>query len=84
LYPAKQSFKINRDIKTFQDKQKLKQLVTIVSALQKILNEILLRNEEERHSQGLGSRKNKFLEKNKQGLGKNQTLPILLSTKPLR
>jgi hypothetical protein len=37
LYPAKLSFKIDRTIKVFHDKQKLKQYVTTKPPLQKIL-----------------------------------------------
>jgi superfamily I DNA and RNA helicase len=37
LYPAKPSFKIDRAIKTFHDKQKLKQYMTTKPPLQKIL-----------------------------------------------
>jgi hypothetical protein len=41
LYPAKPSFKINRSIKIFHDRQKLKQYVTTKLPLQKILQGIL-------------------------------------------
>jgi hypothetical protein len=41
LYPAKPSFKINRSIKIFHDRQKLKQYVTTKLPLQKILQAIL-------------------------------------------
>jgi hypothetical protein len=37
LYPAKLSFKIDRTIKVFHDKQKLKQYVTTKPPLKKIL-----------------------------------------------
>jgi hypothetical protein len=37
LYPTKLSFKIDRGIKIFDDKQKLKQYVTSKTSLQKIL-----------------------------------------------
>jgi hypothetical protein len=41
LYPAKLSFKIDRAIKVFHDKQKLKQYMTTKPPLQKILQGIL-------------------------------------------
>ena len=37
LYPARLSFKIEREIKSFPDKQKLKEFVTTKPALQEIL-----------------------------------------------
>ena len=41
LYPERMSFKIEREIKSFQDKQKLKEFVITKPALQEILNGIL-------------------------------------------
>jgi hypothetical protein len=41
LYPAKLSFKIHRAIKTFHDKQKLKEYLTTKPPLQTILQGIL-------------------------------------------
>jgi hypothetical protein len=41
LYPAKLSFKIDGAIKVFHDKQKLKQYMTTMPPLQKILQGIL-------------------------------------------
>jgi hypothetical protein len=41
LYPAKLSFKIDRTIKVFHDKQKLKQYMTTKLPLQKVLQGIL-------------------------------------------
>jgi hypothetical protein len=41
FYPAKLSFKIDRGIKVFHDKQKLKQYMTTKQPLQKILQGIL-------------------------------------------
>jgi hypothetical protein len=41
LYPAKLSFKIDRAIKVFHDKQKLQQHMTRKPPLQNILQEIL-------------------------------------------
>jgi hypothetical protein len=41
LYPAKLSFKIDRPIKVFLNKQKLKQYMTTKAQLQKILQGIL-------------------------------------------
>jgi hypothetical protein len=49
LYPAKLSFKIERGIKTFHDKQKLKQYLTINPPLQKILKGILQTEDENKH-----------------------------------
>ena len=37
LYPARLSFRIDREIKSFQDRQKLRGYVTTKPALQKIL-----------------------------------------------
>ena len=37
LYPARLSFRIEGEIKSFQDRQKLKEYVTTKSALQEIL-----------------------------------------------
>jgi hypothetical protein len=41
LYPAKLSFKIQGKIKTFHDKHKLKELITIKPSLKKMLKSIL-------------------------------------------
>ena len=41
LYPAKISFRFNGEIKTFTDKQKLREFSTNKKALQKILMELL-------------------------------------------
>ena len=41
LYPARLSFRIEGEIKSFQDKQKLKEYVTTKPALQEILRETL-------------------------------------------
>ena len=46
LYPARLSFRIEREIKSFQDRQKLKEYVTTKPALQEILRETLLKKEE--------------------------------------
>jgi hypothetical protein len=51
LDPAKLSFKITREIKTFQDEHKLKQFMITKPALQKILEGILPADEEEKQSQ---------------------------------
>jgi hypothetical protein len=50
LYPTKLSFKIDRAIKIFHDKQKLKQHMTTKSPLQKILQGILHKEEESKQS----------------------------------
>jgi hypothetical protein len=50
LYPAMLSFKIEGEIKTFHDKQKLKQYKTTKTALQKILRGILHIEDENKHS----------------------------------
>ena len=41
LYPAKMSFKINGEIKSFTDKQKLREFSTTKPALQQMLKELL-------------------------------------------
>ena len=41
LYPAKMSFKINGEIKSFSDKQKLREFSTTKPALQQMLNELI-------------------------------------------
>ena len=41
LYPARISFRFNREIKTFTDKQKLREFSTTKPALQQMLKEIL-------------------------------------------
>jgi hypothetical protein len=67
LYPAKLSLKIDGGIKIFHNKQKLKQYMTIKSALQKILQGILQIEDEKKHDHGrTGSIKPD--EKNRQAL----------------
>ena len=41
LYPARISFRFDREIKTFTDKQKLREFSTIKSALQQMLKKLL-------------------------------------------
>ena len=41
LYPAKISFRFDREVKTFTDKQKLKEFSTIKPDLQQMLKELL-------------------------------------------
>ena len=41
LYPARVSFRFNREIKTFTDKQKLREFNTTKKALQQMLKENL-------------------------------------------
>ena len=41
LYPARLSFRIDGEIRTFQDRQKLKEFVTTKSALLEILRGVL-------------------------------------------
>ena len=41
LYPARVSFRFNREIKTFTDKQKLREFSTTKPALQQMLKELL-------------------------------------------
>ena len=43
LYPERISFEFNRDIKTFREKQKLREFSTTKLALQQILKELLIR-----------------------------------------
>jgi hypothetical protein len=50
LYPAKLSFKIDRVIKLFHDKQKLKQYITTKPPLQRILQGILHTESETQHN----------------------------------
>jgi hypothetical protein len=57
LYPAKWSF-IDKEIKTFHNKQKLKQFKTTRPALQKILKGILHRKEKDKHNQENTGKKN--------------------------
>ena len=42
LYPARISFRFDREIKTFKDKQKLGEFSTTKPALQEMLKELLL------------------------------------------
>jgi hypothetical protein len=58
LYPAKLSFKIDRTIKLFHDKQKLKQYITTKPPLQKILQGTLhTENESKQNHERAGSTK---------------------------
>ena len=41
LYPARISFRFDREIKTFTDKQKLREISTMKPALQQMLKELL-------------------------------------------
>ena len=41
LYPARVSFRFNREIKSFTDKQKLREFSTTKPALQQMLKELL-------------------------------------------
>jgi hypothetical protein len=50
LYPAKLSFKVDRAIKVYHDKQKLRQYVTTKPPLQKILQGILHTESETQHN----------------------------------
>ena len=50
LYPAKFSFRIEGEIKSFQDRQKLKEYVTIKPALQEILRETRKRKGAQRNN----------------------------------
>jgi hypothetical protein len=50
FYPAKLSFKIEGEIKTLHNKQKLKQHMTTKPPLQKILKGILHTEDENKHS----------------------------------
>jgi hypothetical protein len=50
LYPAKLSIKNEGEIRTFHDKQKLKQCMTTKPPLQKILKRILHKEDENKHS----------------------------------
>jgi hypothetical protein len=59
LYPAKLSFDLQRYKGTFQDKDKLKHLMSKKPALQKVLKGIFDTEEEENHSQIYWVRKQK-------------------------
>ena len=48
LYPARISFRFNREIKTFTDKQKLREFSTTKPALQQMLKELLGRKHKRR------------------------------------
>jgi hypothetical protein len=50
LYPAKLSFKIDRTIRIFHDKQKLKQHMTTKPPLQKILQGIMCTEDESKQN----------------------------------
>ena len=41
LYPARVSFRFNREVKSFSDKQKLREFSTTKPALQQMLKELL-------------------------------------------
>jgi hypothetical protein len=67
LNPEKLSFKIDRAIKVFHDKQKLKQYMTTKPPLQKILQRILhTENENKQNQERIGS--TKLQEKTRQGI----------------
>jgi hypothetical protein len=56
LYPAKLSFKIDREIKIFHNKQTLKQYIATKPPLQKILQGILhTENENKQNHKRMGS-----------------------------
>jgi hypothetical protein len=57
LYPAKLSFNLKGEIKTFQDKDKLKQFITTKPALQRILEGIMHMEQNEKQSQIREARK---------------------------
>jgi hypothetical protein len=58
LYPAKLSFKIDRAIKVFHDKQKLKQYMTTKPPLQEVLQGILhTKSESKKHRERTSSTK---------------------------
>jgi hypothetical protein len=58
LYPAKLSFNLDGETRTFQDKDKLKWLTSNKPALQKILKGVLHTEEEEKQSQHKRSGRN--------------------------
>jgi hypothetical protein len=67
LYPPKLSFKIDRALKIFHNKQKLKQYITIKPSLQKILQGILhTEDESKQNHERTGSIKPQ--EKKRQGI----------------
>ena len=50
LYPARVSFRIEGEAKSFQDRQKLKEYVTTEPALQEILRGTLQKKEEDQRN----------------------------------
>jgi hypothetical protein len=71
VYPAKLSFLIEGEIKTFYNKEKLKEFATTKPALQKILKGLLHVEEETRVRQE-DSRKNKPFLAGRQRIGKTK------------
>ena len=58
LYPARLSLKIEGEIKSFQDKQKLKEFANTKPALQKILKGVLQAKREPKRSRSERNRDN--------------------------
>ena len=58
LYPARLSLKIEEEIKSFQDKQKLKEFVNTKPALQEILKGVLQAKREPKSSRPERNRDN--------------------------
>jgi hypothetical protein len=88
LYLAKLSFKIDRKIKIFHNKQKLKQHLTTKPPLQKILQGILHTENESKQNHERTKRQvirnlaihNQILKQQKQLNGRNHHIPININT----
>jgi hypothetical protein len=74
LYPAKLSFSLEGEIKTFQDKDRLQQFMSTKPALQMILKGIIIMEVNEKHHkyEQLGKNKTQGEVINLQELGKQQ------------
>jgi hypothetical protein len=95
LYPAKLAFKIDRAMKIFHTKQKLKQYMTTKSQLQKILQQILPTEQNHKRMGSIKPQKkkrqviksstylaalNQILKQQKHLNGKNHHIPININT----
>jgi hypothetical protein len=88
LYLAKLPFKIDRELKIFHNKQKLKQYMTTKPPLQKILQGILHTEDESKQNHEGTKRQiirnlathNQILKQQKQLIGRNHHIPININT----
>ena len=65
LYPARFSFRIKGEIKTFQDRQKLKEYVTTKPVLQEILRGTLQKKEEDQRNNPQKQGMNRYYDETK-------------------